>query len=32
MSVVDNAIYVDGRRFREPPTSLPAYVREELDQ
>jgi protein-disulfide isomerase len=24
--------FVNGRRFREPPTSLPAYVREELDQ
>ena len=25
-------IFVNGRRFNEPPTSLPAYVREELDQ
>jgi hypothetical protein len=24
--------FVNGRRFREPPSSLPAYVREELDQ
>ncbi|MDQ3035529.1 MAG: DsbA family protein [Myxococcota bacterium] len=24
--------FVNGRRFREPPTSLPAYVREELDR
>jgi glutaredoxin len=26
------AFFVNGRRFREPPTSLPAYVREELDR
>lgn len=25
-------IFVNGRRFREHPRSLPAYVREELDQ
>lgn len=24
--------FINGRRFREAPTSLPAYVREELDQ
>jgi len=24
--------FVNGRRFREPPTALPAYVREELEQ
>lgn len=24
--------FINGRRFREPPASLPAYVREELDQ
>ncbi len=26
------AIFINGRRFREPPRTLPAYVREELDQ
>jgi 2-hydroxychromene-2-carboxylate isomerase len=24
--------YINGRRFREPPSALPAYLREELDQ
>ena len=26
------SFFINGRRFREPPTSLPAYIREELDQ
>ena len=25
-------MFVNGRRFREPPTALSAYIREELDQ